>query len=473
MARRIEVEIVGDASSYQRALGQAQSKTSKFGAVAKTALIGGAAAGMYALGKAAKLGWDEFNAGQREAAQTAAVLKSTGGAANVTAKHVQDMGNRLMELSGIDDELIVQGENMLLTFRDIRNEVGKGNDIFDRATELTLDLATAMHTDMRSAAIQVGKALNDPIRGYSRLQRIGVDFSDAQIKQIETFDAVGKKMEAQKVILRELSKEFGGSAKAMGETFGGQLNILRERLNNFLGLIVGKAIPYLQRLMKWVGPRLTEASERARAAWIELGAVLQRHEKTINQVQRALGVLVRVLGYLVRWETFLYSTIWKVWMGILRVTLTVTDKIISAIQKIAGFLRALGGAARTAGNVVATGFRIMLSPILTVVNAVQRLIDLIQSIPVVGSIGSGSGSDFYSGGHAPPRGATGGLIRRSGLMTVHRGERLQPASIVRHNAQLAGGGSVNVIVLGGDREAINYLRQLDARSGRRSGRGIL
>ena len=245
MARKIEVEIVGDSSSYQRALGHAQKQTSTFGKAAKLALIGGAAAGFYALGKAAKIGWDEFNAGQKEAAQTRAVIKSTGGAANVTAKHVQAMGEKLMNVSGIDDELVVAGENLLLTFRNIRNEVGKGNDIFDQATELTLDLATAMHTDMNSAAIQVGKALNDPIRGYSRLQRIGVTFSDTQVKLIEHFDKLGDRESAQKVILRELQKEFGGSAKAAGTTLAGKIAVLQERFRNFAGHLVGSVLPAL------------------------------------------------------------------------------------------------------------------------------------------------------------------------------------------------------------------------------------
>jgi len=425
---------------------------------------------MYAVGKAAKIGWDEFNAGQKEAAQTMAVLKSTGGAANVTAKHVQEMGNELMKLSGIDDELIVQGENLLLTFRKIRNEAGKGNDIFDQATKLTLDLATAMHTDMRSAAIQVGKALNDPIRGYSRLQRIGVDFSDSQIKQIEHFDAVNDKMGAQKVILAELTKEFGGSAAAMGDTFAGKIAILQERLNNFLGVLVGKAIPYLERLMKWLGPRMTQASETARKAWADLGEVLRRHEKTIDQVKTALGILAKVLGVLVKWEVLLYGTIWKVWMGILKVTLTVTDKVISAVQKIIGFFRSLGGAARAVGNAVAAGFRIMIAPILEAINLVRTLIDWINKIPSPG--------DFIpdAGGGVPfiPGVATGGDIARSGLAVVHRGERVVPARVVnRRGAGAADGGSVNVIVLGGDREAINYLRQLDVRSSRRSGRGVM
>jgi len=472
MARSIRVPIIGDASQYKRALADAQTKTSKFGAVAKTALVSGAAAGFYALGKAAKIGWDEFNAGQRVAAQTNAVIKSTGAVANVTAQDVEDLGHALMLKSGIDDEVIKSGENVLLTFRGIRNEVGKGNDIFDQATKLTLDLSVAMGRDMNSSAVMVGKALQDPIRGLTALRRVGVQFTSAQEDQIVKLTEAGKTMQAQKMILAELRKEFGGSAKAAGETFGGQLNILRERMNNFLGDVTAKAIPYLQRLMKWLGPRMHDALVTARKAWSDLGAVLARHRETIAQVQKALSVLVKVLGVLVKWEILLYSTIFNVWMKILGITLTVTDKIIGAVQKMIGFFRSLGGAARAVGNAVATGFRIMIAPILAVINTVQRLIDLIRSIPSPGDIVGGvTGKVGDIAGHIPGFASGGVVPGRMGaprLIMAHGGETVLPT-----HRGVARAGSVNVIVLGGDREAIEYLRQLDIRQSRRSGRGLL
>ena len=103
---------------------------SKFGSMARRAswLPVGIA---YGLGKVAKIGWDEFNEGQKvSAAQTNAVLKSTGGVANVTGEQVRKLADKIMRYSGIDDEAVASGENLLLTFKNIRNEVGKGNDIF-------------------------------------------------------------------------------------------------------------------------------------------------------------------------------------------------------------------------------------------------------------------------------------------------------------------------------------------------------
>jgi hypothetical protein len=53
----------------------------------------------------------------------------------VTAKQVDQLANSMMMKTGIDDEAIKSGENMLLTFTNIRNEVGKGNDIFNQTTK--------------------------------------------------------------------------------------------------------------------------------------------------------------------------------------------------------------------------------------------------------------------------------------------------------------------------------------------------
>lgn len=262
MARKIEVQIVGDADSLHRALSKAQGSTSKFGHVLGTGLkvaAVGAGAALVGLGAALKVGIDEFSNSQRVAAQTGAVLKSTGHAANVSAKHVADLATSLEHLSGQDDEVIKSGENVLLTFRNIRNEAGKNNDIFDQATKATLDLSVAMGEDLHSASLQVGKALNDPVKGLTALKRVGVQFTDAQTALIKKMVDTGHTAAAQKVILGELNKEFAGSAAAAGKTLPGQLDILKETFRDTAGQIVATFVPVLLRLAKFILPLVSEA----------------------------------------------------------------------------------------------------------------------------------------------------------------------------------------------------------------------
>ena len=211
--RELRVRILGDASGAEKALGSlnasADKTESRFGKMAKgLALAGGAAA----LG-IAKGAVDAAAESQKVSAQTEAVIKSTGGAAGVSVEQIGDLASKLQKLSGVEDEAIQTGQNMLLTFTNIKAEGG----VFDQATRTALDMSVAMGTDAKSSAMQLGKALNDPIKGIGALSRVGVTFTDQQKEQIKALVASGDTMGAQKIILAELNKEFGGSAKAAGD----------------------------------------------------------------------------------------------------------------------------------------------------------------------------------------------------------------------------------------------------------------
>src|SRR5215472_17014795 len=114
---------------------------------------------------------------------TEAAIKSTGGAAHVTAEQVSELGNSIMRKTGVEDEAIKSGANMLLTFTNVRNEAGKGNDIFNQSASILTDMTAAMNggqvtqENMRKQAIALGKALNDPIAGMGALRRVGVSFT--------------------------------------------------------------------------------------------------------------------------------------------------------------------------------------------------------------------------------------------------------------------------------------------------------
>jgi acid phosphatase family membrane protein YuiD len=99
----------------------------------------------------------QFEESHKIAKQTDAVLKSTGGAANVTAKHVSDLATAISKKTGIDDEAIQSGENLLLTFTKVRNETGKGNKIFDQATRVVTDMSAALGQDTKSRRSSWGR----------------------------------------------------------------------------------------------------------------------------------------------------------------------------------------------------------------------------------------------------------------------------------------------------------------------------
>jgi hypothetical protein len=269
---RLEAVLSAQTRDFDRAMDRSHGKMGKLG---KAAGVAGLAIAT-GLGIVAKVGWNELKEAQKVTAQTNAVLKSTGGLANVTAKHIDKLATAISNYSGMDDEAVQAGENMLLTFRDIRNRVGENNDIFDQATQATADLSTAMGMDMTKAALQLGKALNDPARGMSRLQRIGVTFTDQQKDLVKHLMATGQTAAAQKVILHELTLEFGGSAEAAGKTLGGQLKITQERFSDLAGEIVKAALPAFLAFTGAVIPIviwLTKHEKIAKILFVALGAL--------------------------------------------------------------------------------------------------------------------------------------------------------------------------------------------------------
>jgi phage-related protein/acid phosphatase family membrane protein YuiD len=186
---KLQAVLEADTSHFDRGMDKSQSR---LGGFAKAALFTAGGAGLGALAFALKAGVSEFQSNAKEAALTAAVIKSTGGAANVTSQHVQSLATSLMKKTGIDDEAIASGQNLLLTFTNIRNEAGKGNKIFDQATGIITDLSVALGQDFKQSAIQVGKALQDPLTGMTALRRVGVSFTKVQMDAIKALLGTGK-----------------------------------------------------------------------------------------------------------------------------------------------------------------------------------------------------------------------------------------------------------------------------------------
>lgn len=161
-------------------------------------------------------------------AQLAARIRDTGGAAQRSVEQLNAHADALQRATTFDDEAIGSVQAMLLTFKEIQGVN------FDDATAAVLDLSTAMGTDAQSAALQLGKALNDPVKGLSALGRAGVQFSESQKKLIKDMVEAGDVAGAQRVILAELEGQMGTAAEAARNTLGGALQGLQNNFDNLL-----------------------------------------------------------------------------------------------------------------------------------------------------------------------------------------------------------------------------------------------
>jgi len=273
------------------------------------------------------------------------VIKATGGAAGRTKRQVDRQAESLERLTGAERETVTEGQNMLLTFKNIKGKQ------FDEATRAALDMGVAMNKgslvglDLQDTSIKLGKALNDPIKGISTLSRVGVTFTEQQKAQIKTMVEAGNVTGAQKVILRELRSEFGGAAKAAGMSTEGMAAKIRNSFGNIAEKVMSGTLPMLQKVMTWVNDKVLPAMVRL-GDWLKgPGAVhLQRFGDGIRTL---IGVFASVVKWIIRNRDVLSTlavmlgvavTAWKLYIfytvGIPKIMAAARASIIAATAAV-------------------------------------------------------------------------------------------------------------------------------------------
>jgi len=146
--------------------------------------------------------------------QIATSMGLFGNETEVVTNRLVDLANEQARLTGVNQNTIKESQALLLTFKDIASSADEVGGAFDRATQLTLDMAQAGFGSVTDNAKQLGKALNDPIAGLTALRRSGIQFTQQQQDQIRTLVESGQVLEAQNLILEEIENQVGGTAEA-------------------------------------------------------------------------------------------------------------------------------------------------------------------------------------------------------------------------------------------------------------------
>lgn len=192
-----------------------------------------------------------------------AVLRATGHAAGFSATELKQHAASLQQVTNFGDEATIGAQAVLATFKKIRG------DVFKDATVVIQDMASVLGTDLQSAAIQVGKALNDPTAGITALTRVGVTFNAQQKEQIKTMHQAGDILGAQKVILAELESQFGGAAEAMADPVVQLKNSIGD-----LGESIGyQVLPFARMLAEDLAQPTSDAAEAAKQSASEFGGM--------------------------------------------------------------------------------------------------------------------------------------------------------------------------------------------------------
>lgn len=264
----VVISVLADTKQMSRGMSDAGKQVGGLSSTLKTVgVAAGAALAAVSLAVGGFVAASIQAAGEAEkvAAQTEAVLTSTGHAAQRTAKQIDKLTKELSQLSGVDDEVIQAGQNVLLTFTKIQGAT------FDKATAAALDMSVALGKDLNSAATLVGKALNDPIAGIGALSRVGVQLTKEQKELIASMVEVGDVAGAQGVILKELETQFGGSAAAFGNTFQGAIGKVKTAFGNLQETIGATFLPALTDAGSSIADFLNKLQESPAFATVTAG----------------------------------------------------------------------------------------------------------------------------------------------------------------------------------------------------------
>lgn len=165
---------------------------------------------------------------EKEQAQLAAVLRSTGEAAGYNRDQLNQMGQALANASVFSTGQITEAQTTLLAFTGIM-----GNE-FVRAQQAAADMAARTGMSIVAASETIGRALDIPSKGLTALTRQGFRFTEDQAKIALQLENTGRAAEAQAIILEALEESYGGAAKATRDTFGGALEGLSNTIGNLL-----------------------------------------------------------------------------------------------------------------------------------------------------------------------------------------------------------------------------------------------
>lgn len=165
-----------------------------------------------------------------------ALIKATGGAAGVSARHINELAESLDRNTLASAQGVREAAGVLLTFKSIAGET------FDRTIKTAQDMAAVFGTDVKQATVQLAKALEDPERGLSALRRSGVSFTEAEKEMIVAMFDAGEEAKAQGLILDALAGQVGGAAQGEAQGLVGSVDSLAFHWNKLMETIGGGAV---------------------------------------------------------------------------------------------------------------------------------------------------------------------------------------------------------------------------------------
>jgi hypothetical protein len=315
----LTVTLGADITSMKRSLGGAMGLVSSFakrisGAFSLKGGLIGALAGGSAAALATKLN-AAGEAGNTANARIQSVARSMGlfgNEAGVVAKRLSELAEKTELQTGVDRNAIKLTQAKLLTFKELAKSAATVGSNFDRATNAAIDLAAAGFGSAETNAAQLGKALNNPIKGITALTRSGVTFTEQEKDKIRQLVESNRMMEAQDVILRSIETQVGGAATATAnasERIKAALSQGFEQVGKPLADALDAFVPKFLAFMDGVKPKMAEASQfivevfrSGNATKLVMSGLKLAFAESVNFLWATLRATIAAIGqYIVEW----------------------------------------------------------------------------------------------------------------------------------------------------------------------------
>jgi hypothetical protein len=224
---------------------------------------------------------------------------------------------------------------------------------------------------MKGASIQLGKALNDPIKGVTALTKVGVTFNDQQREQIASMVKAGNTAGAQKLILAELNSEFGGAAEAARKAAGGTAT-LAMRYGEIKETVGGFVSGALTSLSQWLG-RVLDNSQPIVDIFVELGAEVVSLWHEVSDLVDGLGLFGKTGDSAVSVANFLKAAITFL-VAPLRLCATVTRALIEGFIEFYNKSELLRGVLGGLGALIVSVFTTIKNDAVKILGGVGDII---------------------------------------------------------------------------------------------------
>jgi hypothetical protein len=391
-SRTLKLNILAETKDLVDGLNKAGKETESAGDKIKkgfkiaAAAVAAAGAAIIAFGTKAILAGEQ-------AATANARIEQINKSMGLFGNSVGEVNDRLIKYAeataratGIDTNSIKATQAKLLTFKELAKSADEVNGSFDRATKAAIDLAAAGFGSAETNAAQLGKALQDPIKGLTALARSGVTFTEVEKERIKTLVESNQVGEAQRLVLEAIEKQVGGTAEATANATD-KIRVGFTQVQERIGLAL---LPAFEKLTNFILEKVFPAFEQK---------VLPIFQKINDFLQK---VFVPFIADVFTNKLGLFKQAWDLLTGTIQDNRKNFEPLLTLLKAVWAFVKdflapILNTALRAAFILIVEAINLVIKGLGFLINALKPVIDLISSLfngisKVAGFLGLGGGS---------------------------------------------------------------------------------